>query len=162
MWWTGCCGRWTRLRPGARTQRITLPWPRCCRSRATWTSRPPASWPALAGQVSLARGGDVQAEPDFLIFHRATAGVPWHSQALWIYTQFIRWGFLAASAEHAQQAAAVFRPDVYRRALGGGGIRPATAGPDAAPQTLSGFFDGRVFDPQQIGQYLASFEAETG
>ena len=73
----------------------------------------------------------------------------------------------------AGKAAGVFRPDVYRRALAeldvampgasmkveGAVDRPLGVGSRRGELTLGPdrFFDGRVFDPEQIDDYLASF-----
>lgn len=128
---------------------------------------------ALAGRMPLVHGGEVIELPDFLIFHREAANFPWRSQALWIYSQFVRWG-LVAPGEAAQAAAErVFRPDLYRRALAGGttpmpgasskveGALDAMIGAGSNRGTLTlgpdRFFDGRIFDPAAIDAYLASF-----
>lgn len=129
--------------------------------------------PALSGRMRLDRTGDEVDVPDFLIFHREAANFPWRSQALWIYSQFLRWGFVEADPETEAAAAAVFRPDIYRRALKGSrtplpGASAKVEGALTAPLavgSVSGrltlgpdrFFDGRIFDPDGIESYLASF-----
>jgi two-component system, oxyanion-binding sensor len=71
-----------------------------------------------------------------------------------------------------RQAADVFRPDIYRRALGGAGLpmpgasmklegaltSPLPVGAHRGALTLGPdrFFDGTVFDPEDIGGYLAA------
>lgn len=127
--------------------------------------------PALTGQIVPRRGDAALDRPDAMIFHREASGFPWRSQALWIYSQFVRWGMIDASPEAERQAADVFRSDIYRRALTAtgepmpgasmkvegsidvslpvGSSRGAlTLGPDR-------FFDGAVFDPTDIAGYLA-------
>jgi NitT/TauT family transport system ATP-binding protein len=110
---------------------------------------------------------------DFLIFHREAAAFPWRSQALWIYSQLVRWGHVAPSPEAQAEAAAVFRSDIYRRALAGSGLAmpgaslklegavsaPTGVGAHSGALTLGPdrFFDGRIFDPHAIDEYLASF-----
>lgn len=128
---------------------------------------------ALRGSIRLTRGGDVLDDPDFLIFHREAANFPWKSQALWIYSQFVRWGFTPISDEGQARAAGLFRSDLYRRALAGSATPmpgaslkvegalglPIAAGSDTGKLTLGPdrFFDGRIFDPDHIPKYLASF-----
>lgn len=125
---------------------------------------------ALAGRMPLTRGGDPVDIPDFLVFHRGAAGFPWRSQALWIYSQFVRWRMVEPSAEAERAAAGVFRSDLYRRALAGAGAAmpgasmkvegslgaPLEAGTHQGSLTLAPdrFFDGRVFDPEDIAGYL--------
>ena len=131
---------------------------------------------ALSGRLLGAPGGAIIESPDFLMFHRESATFPWRSQARWIYSQFVRWGLVAASAEAEQTSSQVFRSDLYRRALAGSatpmpgaslkvegaldqtiavgpGDRPLTLGPDR-------FFDGLVFDPSRIDDYLKAFRRE--
>lgn len=128
---------------------------------------------ALAGRMQLSQDGEIVEAPDFLILHREAANFPWRSQALWIYSQFVRWGFSEASEEARERAARLFRSDIYRRALAGGATPlpgaslklegalavPTGAGSDRGTLTLGPdrFFDGRVFDPMDIDAYLASF-----
>jgi NitT/TauT family transport system ATP-binding protein len=128
---------------------------------------------ALAGQMPLVPGGPPVASPDFFIFHREAANFPWRSQALWIYSQFVRWGFVAAGETARARSQALFRSDIYRRALAGGATPmpaaslkvegsltlPTGAGSDKGGLVLGPdrFFDGRIFDPGRIDDYLAGF-----
>lgn len=80
---------------------------------------------------------------------------------------------LEASEPGERVAAAVFRSDIYRRALGASGaVMPGASlkleGALAAPHGVGAhggaltlgsdlFFDGRVFDPDRIGEYVADF-----
>jgi len=128
---------------------------------------------ALGGQI-VARAGEPPVDlPDFLLFAREATAFPWRSQALWIYSQFVRWGMAEASDEAQAAAAAVFRPDVYRRALADSdtpmpGANMKVEGAVASPLPIGvhkgsitlgpdRFFDGRTFDPDHIADYLASF-----
>lgn len=129
---------------------------------------------ALSGRVPLVRGGEPLESPDFLLFHREAANFPWRSQALWIYSQFVRWGLAQAGPLAEAAAANVFRSDIYRRALAGGSTplpgasmklegaldMPLGVGSDRGTLTLGSdrFFDGRVFDPSAIADYLAGFD----
>lgn len=125
---------------------------------------------ALAGRMPLTCGGDVVELPDFLVFHRGAANFPWRSQALWIYSQFVRWGMVEPSAQAERAAAGVFRSDLYRSALAGRGVampgasmkvegslaNPLAAASHQGNLMLSPdrFFDGKSFDPQDISAYL--------
>ncbi|UIJ46100.1 ABC transporter substrate-binding protein [Sphingomonas cannabina] len=128
---------------------------------------------ALAGRIVLHCGDAPVDTPDFMLFHREAAGFPWRSQALWIYSQLVRWGMVKPSAANERQAAEVFRSDIYRRALGGAGqpmpgasmkvegalAAPLPVGAHQGALTLGPdrFFDGAVFDPADIEGYLARF-----
>ena len=123
--------------------------------------------------MPLARGGQPADLPDFLLFHREASNFPWRSQALWIYSQLVRWNMIEPSVANERAAAAVFRSDIYRRALGpSGAVMPGASmkleGAIAAPHGVGAhggrltlgpdrFFDGRVFDPAAIDDYLAGF-----
>ncbi|MPS69852.1 MULTISPECIES: ABC transporter substrate-binding protein [Novosphingobium] len=128
---------------------------------------------ALTGQI-VARAGDAPiSNPDFMLFSREATPFPWRSQALWIYSQLARWGMVEHTPENAARAGAVFRPDVFRRALAGSdmpmpGASMKLEGAVAAPLAVGSrqgdltlgpdsFFDGRVFDPERIEDYLAGF-----
>jgi ABC-type nitrate/sulfonate/bicarbonate transport system substrate-binding protein len=130
---------------------------------------------ALVGRIVLREGAPPTDIPDFMLFSREATAFPWRSQSLWIYSQLVRWRFVEPSIETQAAAAAVFRPDIYRRALARtdalmpgasmkvegalGTALPAgeqtgrlTLGPDR-------FFDGRVFDPDRVDEYLRGFDA---
>ncbi len=80
----------------------------------------PADRPHRAGTLRSHRsaaGGDTGRPADFILFAREATPFPWQSQALWIYSQLVRWRMVEASEDAQARAAAVFRPDVYRRAL---------------------------------------------
>lgn len=130
---------------------------------------------ALTGAI-VPRAGDAPlALPNFLLFSREATSFPWRSQALWIYSQLVRWKMVQASPETQAAAGAVFRPDIYRRALAGSDApmpgasmkvegaltTPLSVGAHGGALTLGPdrFFDGRVFDPDRIDDYLASFNA---
>lgn len=129
---------------------------------------------SLAGKVVPRKGAAPIEVEDFLIFSREAAGFPWRSQALWIYSQLVRWGQIGPDAERQAAAGAVFRSDIYRRALAGTSVAmpgaslklegavsaPTGVGAHRGALTLGPdrFFDGRVFDPDAIEAYLAGFD----
>jgi len=133
----------------------------------------PAEWlmPALTGQIQQGDGSTI-AVADFFVPHDKGATFPWQSHALWFYSQMVRWGQVEASPKHELIARDSYRPDLYRRALRSLGVALpganakvegalTTAMPvGAAGASLvlgpDGFFDGKVFDPDHIVDYLAS------
>ena len=125
---------------------------------------------ALAGTILRGAGRGPETIPDFLVFHDHAANFPWQSHALWFYSQMVRWGQTPFSPADAQRARQVYRPDLYRAALATteadlpsasakveGALTQATPvasrngrmvlGPD-------GFFDGLLFDPDDLEGYL--------
>lgn len=126
---------------------------------------------ALTGMLDV--GGAVRRHvPDYFTPHAGAANFPWKSHALWYYSQMVRWGEVAPSAEHAARAAACFRPDLYRAALAPlGAPVPAddykTDGTRSLPGPIAAgngtmtmgpdlFFDGKSFDPAALDGYIAS------
>ena len=126
---------------------------------------------AIADQLLLSRGGGIVDYPDFMFQYREAANFPWVSQAEWLYTQMVRWDGLPFDSSDARKAAGVFRPDVYRSALIGtgeplpgasskveGSLRQKTSvSTQQGIMTLesNAFFDGRVFDPSHLADYIA-------
>ncbi|MGX5668015.1 CmpA/NrtA family ABC transporter substrate-binding protein [Rhizobium daejeonense] len=111
----------------------------------------------LSGEFSLDAKGNVRVIPDYFLFHKEHANYPRPSQALWIYSQMIRWGQAEYSDVGAKAAASAFRPDLYRAALGSTGL-PTDADirtEGTAPEDR--FMDGHVFDPTGIPAYVEGF-----
>jgi ABC-type nitrate/sulfonate/bicarbonate transport system substrate-binding protein len=125
---------------------------------------------ALSGRLVAAPGAPPAAFADFLVFHAHAASFPWQSHALWLYSQMARWGQVAHTPERAAVARATYRPDIFRRALGpvGADLPAASAKVEGAltrPTPVAslsgrlvlgpdGFFDGRLFDPDDLDGYL--------
>ena len=128
----------------------------------------------ISDRLVLMNGKNQVPFPDFMFQHSEAANFPWISQAAWLYSQMARWDQLTYREDEAQQAAGVFRPDVYRSALRStGDDLPAAnskvegsvsqlmqVGAQQGSITLSEnrFFDGRTFDPMDIPGYLASLD----
>lgn len=125
---------------------------------------------ALTGMID---GGVRQVSiPDFFVPHAGAANFPWKSHALWYLTQMARWGEVAATPANAAIAAATFRPDLYRAAMMSLGVPVPERdyridGDHTAPHAVAGiggavtlgpnrFFDGGVFDPDELQSYVAA------
>ncbi|MEH6719413.1 MAG: CmpA/NrtA family ABC transporter substrate-binding protein [Aurantimonas endophytica] len=133
----------------------------------------PVEWlvPALSGHLHAGDGTEVDVA-DFFIPQERAATFPWKSHALWFYSQMVRWGQVAASPQNEAITRDSYRPDLYRSALRSlgvalpganakveGGLTEATpVGSAGASLVLGpdGFFDGKVFDPDRIAEYLVS------
>lgn len=126
---------------------------------------------AITDRIRLVPGGEPIHYPDFMFQYREAANFPWRSQAAWLYSQMVRWDYMAFDEAEAAAARNVFRPEVYRTALAGsdaplpgasskleGGLaEPIGAGSTQGRLTLGSdrFFDGRAFDPDDIEAYLS-------
>ena len=101
--------------------------------------------------------GNRRVIDDYFTFHAGFANYPRPSQALWIYSQMIRWGQTTLSATAMEAAASAYRPDIYRTALG------SAAPPADQDIRIEGtaaddrFLDGQVFDPHRIADYVGRF-----
>ncbi len=132
----------------------------------------PATWmvPALTGDIRL--GGATVHVDDFFVPLAKAATFPWKSHALWLYTQMVRWRQVEHDKMHETIARETYRPDMYRKALEPLGValpganakvegalqRPTPVGSAGASLILGpdGFFDGGLFDPDKIDDYIAA------
>jgi NitT/TauT family transport system ATP-binding protein len=124
----------------------------------------------LAGTIRLSPESGLTHIPDYLLFARHSANFPWKSHALWFYSQMVRWKQIEPSPERAEIARNTYRPDVYRDAVKSLGIDVPLADAkierttDAITESQTGgilfgaegFFDGRVFDPEDLDGYLSA------
>jgi len=132
---------------------------------------------SLAGRLTLSPDGRQGLFEDFLVLQRKAATFPWRSFALWIYAQMVRAGQVEHSPARLEAVRQAFRPDLYRAALGPAGVdlpgasekvegalAEETPVASRAGKLYLGpdrFFDGTVFDPNALDDYLAS-AAPTG
>jgi len=127
---------------------------------------------SLSGGFRYAIDEPADDRADFFVWHRHAAQFPWRSHGLWFLTQMLRWGQLSQPIDLMETAAAVHRPDLYRRAVEPLGLPcPAEDMKDEGIHDASweapsrdGFiplgpdqmFDGRVFRADEPMGYLQS------
>jgi NitT/TauT family transport system ATP-binding protein len=127
--------------------------------------------PALSGNIDVGGADSVFVEEFFVPLAKA-ATFPWKSHALWLYTQMVRWGQIGHDQANEKIARETYRPDIYRAALEPlgvalpganakveGALKHATpVGSAGASLTLGpdGFFDGGLFDPDKVDDYIAA------
>ncbi|MFT4182234.1 MAG: CmpA/NrtA family ABC transporter substrate-binding protein [Rhizobium sp.] len=144
-------------------------------ARSAYVDRPSEFlMPALSGVLPTG-DGETQVVRDFFVPHAKAATFPWKSHALWFYTQMVRWRHVGHSARHQQIAGNTYRPDLYRNALKALGVAmPAASSkvegalrvetPVGSSGALSlgpdGFFDGSLFDPDEVDAYIAAQSGE--
>jgi NitT/TauT family transport system ATP-binding protein len=107
---------------------------------------------ALSGQIDVG-GGTVVEIDDFFVPAAHHATFPAITHAMWFYSQMVRWGDVAHTAENVARARASARPDLYRAALQDLADLPDA---DAWPLGSASFFDGKAFDPEDVGGYITS------
>jgi two-component system, oxyanion-binding sensor len=121
-------------------------------------------------QVLFANGHEPVHVPDFMFQHREAANFPWVSQAAWLYAQMCAARHAIPDSADYDAAQAVFRPDIYRAALGPMGVplpgasaklegaisNPLGVGTTQGRLILGsdGFFNGQSFDPEAFGELI--------
>ncbi len=124
----------------------------------------------IQDKVLFAQGHAPIHIPDFMFQHREAANFPWTSQAAWLFAQMVEAGHAMPSSANYERAQHVFRPDIYRAALGpigatlpgasskleGGINAPLGVGSTQGRLILGAdnFFDGHSFDPIAYGKLL--------
>ena len=127
--------------------------------------------PILEGRLALG-ANEEEDIPEFFVPNAKGATFPWQSNALWFYSQMVRWGHAVHSGRNADIARDTYRPDIYRQALKPVGaampganmkVEGALTAPSPVGASLGGlilgpdgFFDGRIFDPDRLDDYLAA------
>jgi ABC-type nitrate/sulfonate/bicarbonate transport system substrate-binding protein len=108
----------------------------------------------LVGEFTVDSAGTSRTISDYFVFHADGANFPWVSQALWLYSQMLRWGQASHSQSTAELAASGYRPDLYRAALG------IAETPDKRIEGVDShdrFIDGKAFDPAALESYVEGF-----
>lgn len=146
-------------------------------SRPIYLDLPKASFfPALQGSFADL-SGNIHTLDDFFVPFARAATFPWRSHALWFYTQMVRWGHAAHNEEQIARVKSVYRSDLYRDALqaidadlpsASLKVEGALQSPSAVGSSHSklflgpdGFFDGAIFDPDRIDDYLRDQSTQT-
>jgi NitT/TauT family transport system ATP-binding protein len=126
----------------------------------------------LTGRIAFGEG-QPQLVPEFRSFARRAATFPWISHGLWFFSQMVRWGQAELTPATLETVRRCIRPDLYRKALGPLGVAlPNASAKVEGSLTMEtpvatangrlflgpdGFFDGMVFDPDRIEDYVAAF-----
>jgi two-component system, oxyanion-binding sensor len=124
----------------------------------------------VQNKVLFAQGHNAVHVPDFMFQHREAANFPWVSQAAWLYAQMCAAVHTVPDSDDYATAQRVFRPDIYRTALGSMGVplpgasaklegaisNPLGVGTTQGRLILGsdGFFDGQSFDPDVHGALI--------
>jgi len=128
-------------------------------------------------QRRIGNSSDPVLRDDGFVFSSGAVTFPWVSHALWFYSQMVRWGQTAASGDAMMVARRTYHPDIYRTALSPLGVPmpAANAKLEGALRTQTpvgtptgrlvlepdGFFDGLIFDPDNVADYINRFAVHT-
>jgi two-component system, oxyanion-binding sensor len=116
----------------------------------------------LSGQLTVDPDGRTRQVENYLTFHDQSANFPWISQALWIYSQMVRWGQVAYDVAGPSQVQAAYRPDMYQEVLGNLGHSVPAIDSKIEGVGREKFIDGRSFVPEDIPGYVAGFDIRNG
>jgi two-component system, oxyanion-binding sensor len=116
----------------------------------------------LSGQLTVDPDGRTRQVENYLTFNDQSANFPWISQALWIYSQMVRWGQVAYDVAGLSQVQAAYRPDMYREVLGNLGRSVPSIDSKIEGVGPEKFIDGRSFVPDDIPGYVGGFEIRNG
>jgi nitrate/nitrite transport system substrate-binding protein len=109
----------------------------------------------LEGKFDYGTGRVVADSPHIMKYWRDHASYPYQSHDLWFLTENVRWGKLTGKEDFGSLIGKVNREDLWREAAHELGV-PAAQIPRTKSRGLEKFFDGKVFDPEDPGAYLAS------
>jgi nitrate/nitrite transport system substrate-binding protein len=124
--------------------------------RRAWFNVPVADILARSqGTVEYGDGRKVEGSPLLMKFWRDHASYPFRSHDLWFLTEDVRWGVLPETTNTAKLIEEVNREGIWRAAAARAGV-PNAEVPSGTSRGRETFFDGKVFDPENPGAYLAS------
>jgi nitrate/nitrite transport system substrate-binding protein len=109
----------------------------------------------IKGEFDYGTGRVEKNSPHFMKFWRDHASYPFQSHDLWFLTEDIRWGKFEPTVDTKALIGKVNREDLWREAAKALGV-PADQIPQSTSRGKETFFDGKVFDPDKPGDYLAS------
>jgi ABC-type nitrate/sulfonate/bicarbonate transport system substrate-binding protein len=124
---------------------------------------------SMSNMYQYSKGKLPESLPNFNIFNRYAANYPWRSHADWFLSQMIRWDQVSQPVDINEIANKVYRPDIYASAASELGwnipeMDRKTEGINSHDHQegnmLLGpdlFFDKKVFDSNQIADYLKQF-----
>jgi NitT/TauT family transport system ATP-binding protein len=95
----------------------------------------------LSGDLAVSPDGTRRALSNYLTFHGAAANRPSLAQALWVYSQMVRWAQVPLGEDLARRAASAFRPDLFDAVFGEGPAEGPGAEPALTPETIGAYVE---------------------
>jgi nitrate/nitrite transport system substrate-binding protein len=109
----------------------------------------------LKGDVNYGNGRIEKGTQQYMKFWSDHASYPFKSHDTWFVTEDIRWGKFAPDTDVKALVDKVNREDIWRDAAKALGVAEADI-PASTSRGKETFFDGKVFDPDNPKDYLAS------
>ena len=117
-----------------------------------WFNVPPADIIGrLKGDINYGNGRTAKDESLRMKFWADHASYPFKSHDSWFLAENIRWGKFAPDLDVKALVDKVNRHDLWLESAKELGVTDLPASPSRGPET---FFDGKVFDPENITAYL--------
>ena len=113
--------------------------------------------PRSKGEFDYGDGRKVMNSPQIMKYWRDHASFPFKSHEKWFLTEDIRWGRFEPTTDIPALIAKVNRADLWREAAKELGVA-ADQIPAVDSRGVETFFDGKTFDPDDPGKYLASLD----
>ncbi len=107
----------------------------------------------LKGNINYGNGRVLENTGLQMKFWQDHASYPFRSHDSWFITENIRWGKFAPDTDVKALVAKVNREDIWRDAAKDLGVADIPASTSRGKET---FFDGKVFDPENLSAYLES------
>ncbi|WP_020180277.1 CmpA/NrtA family ABC transporter substrate-binding protein [Methylopila sp. M107] len=126
-------------------------------AKRNWIGAPVADITArMKGTFDYGAGKPVvENSPYIMHFWKDHASYPFKSHDAWFITEDIRWGYLPGTTDVKALVDKVNREDLWREAAKELGV---TDIPTSTSRGVEKFFDGKTFDPEKPGDYLASLD----
>ena len=109
------------------------------------------------GTIDYGDGRVVENSPLIMKYWADQASYPFQSHDAWFLAEDMRWGKFPGDTDIKAMIAKVNREDMWREAAADLGVS-ASAIPASKSRGKETFFDGKVFDPDNPGAYLASLD----
>ncbi|RJG43088.1 CmpA/NrtA family ABC transporter substrate-binding protein [Mesorhizobium sp. DCY119] len=121
-----------------------------------WFNVPPADIIGrLKGDINYGNGRVATGTDLYMKFWKGGVSYPFRSHESWFLAENIRWGKFAPDTDIKALVGQVNREDLWREAAKELGVAEADV-PASASRGPETFFDGKVFDPENLSAYLES------
>jgi nitrate/nitrite transport system substrate-binding protein len=109
----------------------------------------------MKGKFDYGTGRVVESSPHIMKYWRDHASYPFKSHDMWFLTENVRWGKFTGKEDFKTLIDKVNREDLWREAAKELNVAASDI-PTSTSRGIETFFDGKKFDPENPGTYLAS------
>jgi nitrate/nitrite transport system substrate-binding protein len=109
----------------------------------------------MKGKFDYGTGRIVESSPHIMKYWKDHASYPFKSHDMWFLTENVRWGKFTGKEDFKTLIDKVNREDLWREAAKELNVAASDI-PTSTSRGVETFFDGKKFDPENPGVYLAS------